>query len=187
MATRQKPADDSRDVELLDQLARARGARRPDRSPHHRPAQNRRRSRRRAARRRSRAARRRPRPRQDAARADGRRRRSTLSFSRVQFTPDLMPSDITGTELLEEDHATGRRVLQVCERPDLRQRRARRRDQPRPAEDAGRAAPGDAGARGHRGRPDASRCPSRSSCSPRRTRSSRKARIRCPKRSSIAS
>jgi MoxR-like ATPase len=30
-----------------------------------------------------------------------------LKFSRVQFTPDLMPSDITGTELLEEDHATG--------------------------------------------------------------------------------
>jgi MoxR-like ATPase len=30
-----------------------------------------------------------------------------LKFSRVQFTPDLMPSDITGTELLEEDHSTG--------------------------------------------------------------------------------
>ncbi|MCU0619585.1 MAG: AAA family ATPase, partial [Gemmatimonadaceae bacterium] len=34
-----------------------------------------------------------------------------LSFSRVQFTPDLMPSDITGTELLQEDQATGRRVF----------------------------------------------------------------------------
>jgi MoxR-like ATPase len=32
-----------------------------------------------------------------------------LDFSRVQFTPDLMPSDITGTELLEEDHGTGKR------------------------------------------------------------------------------
>jgi len=32
-----------------------------------------------------------------------------LSFSRVQFTPDLMPSDITGTEMLEQDAATGRR------------------------------------------------------------------------------
>src|SRR5437868_9806503 len=30
-----------------------------------------------------------------------------LSFSRVQFTPDLMPSDITGTEVLQEDKATG--------------------------------------------------------------------------------
>jgi MoxR-like ATPase len=32
-----------------------------------------------------------------------------LSFSRIQFTPDLMPSDITGTEILEEDSATGHR------------------------------------------------------------------------------
>jgi len=32
-----------------------------------------------------------------------------LSFSRIQFTPDLMPSDITGTEILEEDAATGHR------------------------------------------------------------------------------
>jgi MoxR-like ATPase len=40
-----------------------------------------------------------------------------LSFSRVQFTPDLMPSDITGTELLEEDHATGRRVFKFVRGP----------------------------------------------------------------------
>lgn len=33
----------------------------------------------------------------------------TLAFRRVQFTPDLMPSDILGTELLEEDHGTGKR------------------------------------------------------------------------------
>lgn len=32
-----------------------------------------------------------------------------LTFSRIQFTPDLMPSDITGTEILEEDAATGHR------------------------------------------------------------------------------
>jgi MoxR-like ATPase len=32
-----------------------------------------------------------------------------LSFSRIQFTPDLMPSDITGTEILEEDAASGHR------------------------------------------------------------------------------
>src|SRR5437868_13204894 len=30
-----------------------------------------------------------------------------LDFSRIQFTPDLMPSDITGTEILEENHSTG--------------------------------------------------------------------------------
>ncbi len=40
-----------------------------------------------------------------------------LSFSRVQFTPDLMPSDITGTELLEEDPATGRRVFRYVRGP----------------------------------------------------------------------
>ena len=40
-----------------------------------------------------------------------------LSFSRVQFTPDLMPSDITGTELLEEDHATGRRAFTFAKGP----------------------------------------------------------------------
>src|SRR5439155_2873885 len=34
-----------------------------------------------------------------------------LNFSRIQFTPDLMPSDITGTEILEEDAATGRRAF----------------------------------------------------------------------------
>jgi MoxR-like ATPase len=40
-----------------------------------------------------------------------------LKFSRVQFTPDLMPSDITGTELLEEDHATGRRFFKFVHGP----------------------------------------------------------------------
>jgi MoxR-like ATPase len=40
-----------------------------------------------------------------------------LGFSRVQFTPDLMPSDITGTELLEEDHSTGRRFFKFVRGP----------------------------------------------------------------------
>ncbi|MFL5604863.1 MAG: AAA family ATPase, partial [Gemmatimonadaceae bacterium] len=40
-----------------------------------------------------------------------------LKFSRVQFTPDLMPSDITGTELLEEDHASGRRFFKFVHGP----------------------------------------------------------------------
>ena len=34
-----------------------------------------------------------------------------LSFRRIQFTPDLMPSDIVGTEILEEDHITGKRFF----------------------------------------------------------------------------
>ncbi len=40
-----------------------------------------------------------------------------LSFKRIQFTPDLMPSDITGTDVLEEDHTTGRRVFRFVKGP----------------------------------------------------------------------
>jgi MoxR-like ATPase len=40
-----------------------------------------------------------------------------LTFSRIQFTPDLMPSDITGTELLEQDQATGKRVFTYAKGP----------------------------------------------------------------------
>jgi MoxR-like ATPase len=40
-----------------------------------------------------------------------------LEFSRIQFTPDLMPSDITGTEIIEEDHATGRRLFRFVRGP----------------------------------------------------------------------
>src|SRR5262245_66446499 len=108
MATRQKPVDDSRDVELLDQLARARAAlieqigRRI--VGQHKIVDD-----------------------LVAALLAGGHvllvgvpglaktllvqtvaQALDLTFSRVQFTPDLMPSDITGTELLEEDHGTGR-------------------------------------------------------------------------------
>src|SRR5688572_33192700 len=41
----------------------------------------------------------------------------SLSFSRVQFTPDLMPSDITGTEVLQEDKATGQRLFKFLHGP----------------------------------------------------------------------
>jgi MoxR-like ATPase len=40
-----------------------------------------------------------------------------LSFNRIQFTPDLMPSDITGTDILEEDRATGRRAFRFLQGP----------------------------------------------------------------------
>src|SRR5215212_1730150 len=40
-----------------------------------------------------------------------------LSFNRVQFTPDLMPSDITGTEIIEEDLPTGRRAFRFVQGP----------------------------------------------------------------------
>lgn len=40
-----------------------------------------------------------------------------LKFSRIQFTPDLMPSDITGTDLVQEDPQTGRRSLNFMQGP----------------------------------------------------------------------
>jgi MoxR-like ATPase len=40
-----------------------------------------------------------------------------LRFSRIQFTPDLMPSDITGTDIIEEDHATGKRSFRFIHGP----------------------------------------------------------------------
>ena len=40
-----------------------------------------------------------------------------LDFKRVQFTPDLMPTDITGTDILEEDKATGRREIRFIRGP----------------------------------------------------------------------
>ena len=40
-----------------------------------------------------------------------------LSFGRIQFTPDLMPSDITGTEVLEEDQETGHKAFRFVHGP----------------------------------------------------------------------
>jgi MoxR-like ATPase len=40
-----------------------------------------------------------------------------LTFKRIQFTPDLMPTDITGTDIIEEDSTTGRRVWTFVEGP----------------------------------------------------------------------
>ncbi|HHO51774.1 MAG TPA: MoxR family ATPase [Deltaproteobacteria bacterium] len=40
-----------------------------------------------------------------------------VGFGRIQFTPDLMPSDITGTDVLEEDRSTGRREMRFVKGP----------------------------------------------------------------------
>jgi MoxR-like ATPase len=40
-----------------------------------------------------------------------------MQFRRIQFTPDLMPGDILGTEILEEDHSTGRKFFQFTKGP----------------------------------------------------------------------
>jgi MoxR-like ATPase len=44
-------------------------------------------------------------------------RTMNLSFSRIQFTPDLMPADITGTEIIEENRSTGARERRFLEGP----------------------------------------------------------------------
>jgi len=41
----------------------------------------------------------------------------SIGFKRIQFTPDMMPSDITGTDVLEEDHATGRKEFVFVQGP----------------------------------------------------------------------
>ena len=41
----------------------------------------------------------------------------SMNFKRIQFTPDMMPSDITGTEILEEDHTTGKKQFTFIQGP----------------------------------------------------------------------
>ena len=109
-----------------------------------------------------------------------------IDFKRIQFTPDLMPSDITGTNVLEEDE-NGRRNFRFVEGPIFTNILL--------ADEINRTPPKTQAAllqamqeREVYGRPDdLYACPSRSSPSPRRTRSSRKEPIRCPKPSSTAS
>ena len=72
------------------------------------------------------------------------------SWRRVQFTPDLLPSDITGVSVWDR----GARRLRVPARWRVRERRARRRDQPRVAQDAVGAARVDGGTSGQRRRAD---------------------------------
>ncbi len=75
-----------------------------------------------------------------------------LTFKRIQFTPDLMPSDITGTEVIYQDPATGERQFKFLQGADFREHRAGGRNQPHAAQDAGGDAGGDAGAEGDGGR-----------------------------------
>ena len=109
-----------------------------------------------------------------------------LDAKRVQFTPDLMPSDIIGSEVLED--APGKsRCVPPREGPDLHPAADGRRDQPRLAAHAVGAAAGDAGASRHRRRrplrhPRA--VPRAGHAEPARARRHLPA---CPKRSSTAS
>ena len=49
-----------------------------------------------------------------------------LLFKRIQFTPDLMPTDITGTDIIEEDPVTGHRDVDLRAGADFRERAAGR-------------------------------------------------------------
>ena len=109
--------------------------------------------------------------------------RSVCEFRRIQFTPDLMPSDITGTDIIEEDLETGHRKWTFVEGPIFGNILL--------ADEINRTPPKTQSAlleamqehsctvRGH----IYYVCPSRSSCWQRRTRSNWKARIRCLRRS----
>ena len=134
------------------------------------------------ARRRPRADRGLPRSRQDADRAVVRAGdRARLRTHPVHARPDALRRH----RLVDLQPAHGR--LRVPARADLHEPPPRRRDQPRPTEDPGGAARGDAGAAGDDRGPDPLRSTARSSCSPPRTRSSTRAPIRCRRRSSTAS
>ena len=110
----------------------------------------------------------------------------SLKFSRIQFTPDLMPLDITGTDILQDD-ADGRREFQFVHGPVFANIVL--------ADEINRTPPKTQAAlleamQEHQvtvrrqGVPPRRR---RSSCWPRRTRSSRKGPIRCPRPSSTGS
>ena len=90
--------------------------------------------------------------------------RIDCDFKRIQFTPDLLPADLIGTRIYNQRAASS-----TSSRPDLRELRPGRRDQPGAGQGAVGAARGDAGAPGLRSASRRSNCRSRSSCWPRRT------------------
>ena len=105
------------------------------------------------------------------------------SFKRIQFTPDLVPADLVGTRIYRPD--TGRFDIELG--PVFGNFLLADEINRAPAKVQSRAAGGHAGAPGDDRRRRPSRSRARSSCSPRRTRSSPRAPTRCPRRRSTAS
>ena len=103
-----------------------------------------------------------------------------LTFKRIQFTPDLMPTDVTGTDIIDEDITTGHRKWTFVEGPIFTNVMLGRRDQPYASEDPGGAAGSHAGIERDGSRHDVSSYRRRSSCSRRRTRSSWRGPIPLP-------
>ena len=106
-----------------------------------------------------------------------------LEFRRIQFTPDLMPSDITGTDIIEEDLTTGHRKWTFVEGPIFGNILLADEINRTPPEDAGCVARSHAGALLHGARAHLSVAGAVLRVWRRRTRSSSKARILCRKRS----
>jgi MoxR-like ATPase len=107
-----------------------------------------------------------------------------LKFNRIQFTPDLMPSDITGTDIIQEDTTTGRRQMVFAPGPIFANIVL--------ADEINRTPPKTQSAlleamQEHRVTIQGRTYKLEEPCSRRRTRSSSRARIRCPRRSSIVS
>ena len=75
-----------------------------------------------------------------------------LTFRRIQFTPDLMPSDITGTQILEEEEGTHRQRMQFFRGPIFGHIILGDEINRTPPEDPGGSSPGHAGTQGDRGR-----------------------------------
>ena len=103
-----------------------------------------------------------------------------LGFKRIQFTPDLMPSDVTGTQIIQEDPETRRRQYQFLPGPLFANMIL--------ADEVNRTPPKTQAAmleamqeRQISSGGQIHRCPTRSSSWPRRTRWNRKAPIRCPR------
>ena len=110
-----------------------------------------------------------------------------LSFNRIQFTPDLMPADITGTDIIQDDSAGGKRQFEFIKGARVRQHRAGGRNQPRPRQNPVRPAGGHAGAPRHRHGPHLHPAPPLFSCLPPKTPLNRKAPTPCRKPSWTAS
>ena len=110
-----------------------------------------------------------------------------LSFKRIQFTPDLMPSDITGTDILQDDPDTGRRRFVFLPGPLFANMVLADEINRTPPKTQAALLEAMQEAARHRRRADLSTARTRSSSWPRRTRSSRKAPTLCPRPSKTAS
>ncbi len=111
----------------------------------------------------------------------------SLQFSRIQFTPDLMPSDITGTDVMYEDRGTGERTFKFIAGPLFANVLLADEINRTPPKTQSALLEAMAERQVSVGGNRHVACRTPSSSSRRKIPSSRKALIRCPKRNWIAS